>query len=111
MHYTYTEKMHYTYILQSQQDQNRFYIGYTSDLKCRLTEHNFGKSIHTKKFPPWKIKNYIAFEDATRAAEFGKFLKSGNGRNFIKKHFFSRENQRIFVDDVAEANACRPLFF
>ena len=79
--------MHYIYILQSQQNPDRFYIGYTSDLKRLLTEHNFGKSIYTKKFLPWKIKNYIAFEDTTKAAKFEKFLKSGNGRAFTKKHF------------------------
>ena len=79
--------MHYTYILQSQQIPDRFYIGSTSDLKCRLSEHNSGKSIHTNKFNPWEIKNYIGFEDATKAVEFEKFLKSGNGRIFTKKHF------------------------
>ena len=79
--------MHYTYILQSRQNPDRFYMGSTSDLKRRLNEHNSGKSIHTNKFLPWKIKNYIAFEDRNKAAEFEKFLKSGNGRIFIKKHF------------------------
>lgn len=79
--------MHYTYILQSQQNPDRFYIGSTSDLKRRLTEHNSGKSIHTNKFLPWKIKNYIAFEDKEKAEKFEKYLKSGNGRIFAKKHF------------------------
>jgi predicted GIY-YIG superfamily endonuclease len=82
--------MHYTYILQSEKDPNHFYIGSTSDLKRRLTEHNSGKSIHTNKFLPWKIKNYIAFEEqekAEKAEKFEKYLKSGNGRIFTKKHF------------------------
>ncbi len=79
--------MHYTYILNSLLNPERFYIGSTSDLKRRLSEHNSGKSIHTNKFCPWKIKNYIAFEDAAKATEFEKFLKSGNGRIFSKKHF------------------------
>jgi putative endonuclease len=79
--------MHYTYILQSQQNPDRFYIGYTSDLKCRLTEHNSGKSVHTNKFTPWKIKNYFAFEEPEKAKKFEKYLKSGNGRIFAKKHF------------------------
>jgi len=79
--------MHYTYILQTLQNPPHFYIGSTSDLKRRLTEHNSGKSIHTNKFLPWKIKNYITFEDEFKATEFEKFLKSGNGRVFVKKHF------------------------
>jgi putative endonuclease len=50
-------------------------------------EHNFGKSTHTNKFLPWKIKNYIAFEGQEKAEKFEKYLKSGNGRIFTKKHF------------------------
>jgi putative endonuclease len=79
--------MHYTYILQSEKDPKHFYIGSTSDLKRRLMEHNSGKSTHTNKFLPWKIKNYIAFEGQEKAEKFEKYLKSGNGRIFTKKHF------------------------
>ncbi len=79
--------MHYTYILQSKKNPNHFYVGSTSDLKRRLTEHNSGKSIHTNKFLPWKIKNYVAFEEQEKAEKFEKYLKSGNGRIFTKKHF------------------------
>lgn len=79
--------MHYTYLLQSEQSPSHFYIGSTSNLKRRFTEHNSGNSAHTNKFLPWKIKTYIAFEDLNKAAKFEKFLKSGNGRSFIKKHF------------------------
>jgi putative endonuclease len=79
--------MHYAYILQSLSNPDHFYIGFTSDLKRRLLEHNSGKSIHANKFLPWKIKNYFAFEDQEKAEKFEKFLKSGNGRIFAKKHF------------------------
>ena len=79
--------MFYTYILNSTSHPNRFYIGSTADLKRRLSEHNSGKSIHTNKFIPWKIKNYFAFEEQNKAEKFEKFLKSGNGRIFTKKHF------------------------
>lgn len=79
--------MYYTYILQSLSNQDRFYIGFTSNLKQRISEHNCGKSIHTNKFIPWKIKNYFAFDEIKKAQNFEKFLKSGNGRIFVKKHF------------------------
>jgi putative endonuclease len=79
--------MYYTYILSSIVNPEHFYIGSTSNLKRRLAEHNSGKSIHTNKFKPWKIKNYIAFEDKTSVEGFERFLKSGNGRAFCKKHF------------------------
>ncbi|MEE1110815.1 MAG: GIY-YIG nuclease family protein [Alphaproteobacteria bacterium] len=40
--------MFYVYILQSINFQDKFYIGYTSDLKRRLYEHNHKMSAHTK---------------------------------------------------------------
>lgn len=40
--------MFYTYILQSKKN-NKLYIGYTSDLKKRLLEHNQGLNFSTKK--------------------------------------------------------------
>jgi putative endonuclease len=79
--------MYYTYILQFILNQNRFYIGFTIDLKRILSDRNSFKSIHTNKFIPWKIKNYFAFEEKYMAEKFEKYLKSGNGRIFIKKHF------------------------
>lgn len=79
------EKMKYVYILQSELDPNRYYTGLTDDLSRRLEEHNSGQSIHTNKFKPWKIKTYLAFSNHKKADEFEAFLKTGNGRAFIKK--------------------------
>ena len=79
--------MFYVYILQSMNEPEHFYMGYTNDLKKRLNDHNKGLSIHTNKFKPWKIKNYFAFDDKAKAESFEAFLKTGNGRIFAKKHF------------------------
>ena len=79
--------MFYIYILQSLQDENRFYVGFTEDLKRRLKEHNSGYSIHTNKFMPWKIKSYFAFDDKNITEKFERYLKTQSGRNFQKKHF------------------------
>lgn len=79
--------MKYVYILESISFPNKYYIGCTLDLKRRLEDHNSGNSIHTNKFKPWKIKNYFAFECYKKADDFEKYLKSGNGRIFCKKHF------------------------
>ncbi len=77
--------MRYVYILQSEINSEKFYIGSTNDLKRRLREHNEGHSTHTNKYKPWFIKTYIAFQDIDKADAFEAFLKSGNGRIFIKK--------------------------
>jgi hypothetical protein len=46
--------MYYVYILLSLKD-NKFYIGFTSNLKRRLKEHNYGKNISTKSRLPLKL--------------------------------------------------------
>lgn len=79
--------MIYVYILQSLSDSDRFYDGITKDLKLRLKKHNAGEVLHTAKYKPWKIKNYVAFQDPGKAHAFERYLKSGSGRAFAKKHF------------------------
>ena len=79
--------MFYVYILQSISVPERFYVGYTDDLKRRLQTHNAGGSIHTNKFKPWKLRGYVAFDSESKAKAFELFLKSGNGRVFQRKYF------------------------
>jgi putative endonuclease len=80
------EHMIYVYVLQSLAVPDRFYEGITENLRARLKKHNAGQVSHTSKYVPWKIKNYIAFEDRAKAYAFEKYLKSGSGRAFAKKH-------------------------
>lgn len=77
--------MHYVYILQSEADPARFYVGCTRDLKARLTKHNSGGVPHTSKYLPWRLKTYIAFTDRDQAVAFEAYLKSASGRAFAKK--------------------------
>ena len=78
--------MHYAYILESISNPGELYRGYTSDLKQRLDDHNNGKCPHTSKFRPWKLRVYVAFEKSECAQRFEKYLKSGSGHAFAKKH-------------------------
>ena len=80
-------KMYYTYILQSINEPEHFYVGVTNDLQRRFQEHNSGQSIHSNKYKPWKIRGYIAFDNEEKAQQFEHFLKTGNGRIFQKKYF------------------------
>ncbi|MBW8041458.1 MAG: GIY-YIG nuclease family protein [Planctomycetes bacterium] len=76
---------HYVYILQSQTDPDRFYIGHTDNLEERLKVHNQGKCKHTSKCTPWKIKTTIAFTYKQKALDFERYLKTSSGRAFTKK--------------------------
>jgi predicted GIY-YIG superfamily endonuclease len=77
--------MKYVYILQSH-DSEHFYVGITEDLHARLAKHNAGEVPHTSKYGPWRIRTYVAFSDEALAVAFEKYLKSGSGHAFAKKH-------------------------
>jgi len=79
--------MKYVYVLQSINHAEQHYVGLTADLRGRLDDHNAGKSPHTSKYMPWRFLVAIRLEDDTRAAVFERYLKTGSGRAFIKRHF------------------------
>jgi len=78
--------MFYTYVLQSLSFPEELYRGHTSDLKQRVAEHNAGNCTHTSKFRPWKLIFYAAFEKLDLAQQFERYLKSGSGHAFCKRH-------------------------
>ncbi len=78
---------HYVYILKSQKAPDRHYVGLTDDLKERLKKHNSGAVAHTSKFAPWIIETVIAFTDKSKATAFERYLKTGSGREFSRRHF------------------------
>jgi predicted GIY-YIG superfamily endonuclease len=77
--------MFYVYILKCKDE--KLYIGCTSDLKERMRRHESGYVNATKGRLPVKLVNYVALQDKYRAYEFEKYLKSGSGRLFVKRHF------------------------
>ena len=79
--------MHYVYILKSVKFPDKIYVGYTNNLNNRLSVHNDGKSIYTSKYKPWELLGYMAFKAKETAIKFEKYLKSGSGKAFTKKHF------------------------
>ncbi len=76
------------YILESLIDPERHYTGHTSSaVAARLGWHNDGRSHHTAKHRPWRVIVTIHFEDERVAIAFERYLKSGSGRAFAKRHF------------------------
>ena len=75
----------YVYILQSKPSAERFYVGFTEDLRDRLKKHNAGGVPHTAKFAPWRIKTTVAFTGREQALKFERYLKTASGRAFAKK--------------------------
>jgi predicted GIY-YIG superfamily endonuclease len=77
--------MKYVYILRSDTDGDRYYVGVTGDLRDRLRRHNAGEVSHTSKHLPWRVKTYVAFSDQVQAFAFERYLKTASGRAFATK--------------------------
>jgi predicted GIY-YIG superfamily endonuclease len=77
--------MWYVYILDCR--NNKSYTGCTKDLKERIQRHTEGHVPATSDLRPIELRCYFAFKDKYTAFEFEKYLKTGSGRAFIKKHF------------------------
>lgn len=82
-----TNQHHYVYLLTSLSNSSHHYTGMTSDLHARLAIHNSGGCPHTAKFRPWQIETALSFRCPQKAAAFEKYLKTGSGRAFAKRHF------------------------
>jgi putative endonuclease len=76
----------FVYILKSLANPMQYYTGVTSDLQARLVAHNEGLSPHTAEFRPWRTLVVIEFDEEEPALEFERYLKSGSGREFARRH-------------------------
>ena len=77
----------YVYVLRSVEAGQHFYSGLTSDVVARLSDHNAGRCPHTARHRPWELHVVIEFRDEPTAIRFERYLKSGSGRAFAKRHF------------------------
>ena len=75
---------YYVYVLESI-EFNRKYIGFTRNIERRLNQHNSGRTKSTKPYLPWKMLFYEEYHNKEKALIREKFLKTGKGREFIKK--------------------------
>ncbi|MDP2672172.1 MAG: GIY-YIG nuclease family protein [Candidatus Daviesbacteria bacterium] len=76
--------MWYVYILSC--NDGKTYVGCTDNLDTRLKKHRSGWVPATKSRLPIELVTYIVFKDKYKAYGFEKYLKSGSGRAFLKKH-------------------------
>ncbi len=75
--------MYYVYVMRSLKD-GRLYKGFTSNLKRRIKEHNSGQTKSTKGFVPWELIYFEKVNSREEARNREKYLKSGQGRDFLK---------------------------
>ncbi len=66
--------MYFVYLLKSKKDDG-FYIGFSSDLKRRIKEHNTGLNKSTKHRAPFKLVYFEACPSKSLALQREKRLK------------------------------------
>jgi putative endonuclease len=77
--------MYHIYILESI-EFGKLYTGYTNDLESRIKKHNSGNVRSTKAYKPYKIIYVENCHNKTIARKRELFLKSGQGRKWIKEN-------------------------
>lgn len=83
---------YYVYVLISEIDDN-FYTGYTSNLAQRIEDHNKGEVRSTSKRRPFKLVYWEGCLNQQDASRREKYLKSGNGKIYL------RNRLRSYFDD------------
>lgn len=85
------DKFYYVYLLQSLKS-NKWYTGYTLDLRNRFNQHRKNESPYTKGRGPFKLIYYEACLNELDARARERYLKTGMGRKYLKnriKRFLS----------------------
>ncbi|MBP9817450.1 GIY-YIG nuclease family protein [Candidatus Shapirobacteria bacterium] len=77
--------MYWVYVLKCV--DNGFYVGCTDNLRERYKQHNDGLVKNTKSRLPVILWQYHCFRSREVAFSFEKYLKTGSGIAFAKKHF------------------------
>jgi len=76
--------MFYVYAISSKV-KNYIYVGLTNNFERRLDEHNSGQNKTTRTYKPYKLVLVEKFETRLEARLREKYLKSGIGKEFLKR--------------------------
>ena len=76
-------KKYYVYVLENDKDKRK-YTGFTAWLDLRLKQHNGGLVKSTRNRRPHRLIYKEEFHNKKEAQAREKFLKSGQGREFLK---------------------------
>jgi len=73
---------YFVYVLRNLRDRKR-YVGMTTNIESRLSQHNAGRVFSTKSRRPFEIVHIEEFPDRISARRREKYLKSGIGRELL----------------------------
>jgi len=83
--------MSWIYILKSEED-GKLYVGSTKNATRRIKDHNNGKVRSTKGRRPLVLIYEEQLTSTTEARRRELFLKSGQGRKWIKENVLARRS-------------------
>lgn len=78
----------YVYVLRSLSDQ-KFYVGFTRNLRRRVQDHEKGLVPSTKQRNPFELVYWEGCLDQADATRREKYLKSSWGKRYIKSRLRS----------------------
>ena len=79
---------YHIYIIYSIKN-DRYYVGYTSDIENRLNAHNSGKNKSTQTGRPWILKYVEYFDDELKAKHREIEIKKKKSHESIKRSMTS----------------------
>ncbi len=90
-------KFYYVYVLKSL-TKDFIYVGFTTDLRKRFTEHNNRQELSTKHYTPFELIHYEAYKnikDAKRREEYFKTTKGKTALKLMLKEYFELKARQV----------------
>lgn len=84
--------MYYIYVLRSLKN-NRLYTGSTDSVEKRLNDHNTGRSTYTRLSKPFILLYAETYNTRSEAVKRELFLKTGKGREELKRLLKNEDKQ------------------
>ena len=64
---------------------DQYYVGHTQNIEDRLSRHNSGRSLSTKKGKPWNLVYTETFETRSEAMLREKAIKKMKSRTYLEQ--------------------------
>ncbi|MFA5986874.1 MAG: GIY-YIG nuclease family protein [Parcubacteria group bacterium] len=81
----YNNMAYYVYVISSN-TKSYIYVGITNNIQRRMEEHNCGQNKTTRPYAPFNTVLTEKYNDRPTARLREKFLKSGCGKEWIKRN-------------------------
>ena len=88
--------MFHVYILKSL-SHDFIYVGFTTDLRKRFSEHNNKEELSTKHYAPFELIHYEAYRNEKDAKRREEYFKTTKGKTTLKtmlKEYFKGSPKR-----------------